>query len=79
MSVTLRLYRMGKRNMPVYRIVAIDKKKKRNGEYLEIVGVYDPMKTPADLNIDQAKFDKWIEKGAQISEGLTRLLKSKKD
>lgn len=75
MSVTLRLLRLGKKNHPVYRIVAIDKRKKRNGLYKEQVGFYDPMLQPHLLKIDDKKFNFWQEKGALISEGLQKLLK----
>ncbi len=78
MAVTLRLYRMGKKNSPVYRIVAIDKRKKRNGTYVDIIGFYNPVSNPSVLQTDQKKIDAWLKKGATISEGLTKLLKHKR-
>lgn len=77
MAITLRLYRLGKRNTPIYRIVAIDKRKKRNGTYNEIVGFYSPAANPPELKIDQKKLSAWKDKGATISEGLAKLLKQK--
>lgn len=77
MSVTLRLYRLGKKNNPIYRIVAIDKRKKRNGTYNDVVGFYSPTANPPELTIDEKKFSSWKQKGATISEGLERLLKQK--
>ena len=78
MAVSLRLYRLGKKGNPVYRIVAVDKRSKRNGSYIEAIGFYNPMKDPFQLDIDNEKFVYWQEKGAHISEGLQKILKSKK-
>ncbi len=78
MAVTLRLMRFGKRKYPTYRIVAIDKRKKRDGSYIEKVGFYNPMTEPATLEIEKEKFDAWLSKGAQISESVRKLLKHRK-
>ena len=71
--------RFGKKMSPFYRIVAIDKRKKRDGAYIEKVGTYNPMRDPAEITIEKKKFDYWTEKGAQISEGLGKLLKNPKN
>lgn len=78
MAVALRLMRLGKRGKPSYRIIAIDKRKKRDGKYIESIGTYNPLTEPAEIKINQERFDYWKEKGAVLSEGLYRLLKSKK-
>ncbi len=67
--------RVGKKGFPNYRIIAIDKRKKRDGAYIEKLGFYDPLTNPMTLTIDEQKLAKWREKGALISEGLTKLLK----
>lgn len=77
MSVTLRLYRLGKKNSPIYRIVAIDKRKKRNGTYNDIVGFYSPAAHPPVFTVDEKKLAAWRQKGATLSEGLEKLLKHK--
>ncbi len=68
---------MGKKNRPVYRIVAVEKRSKRNGRYIEALGYYDPMTEPFKFELDKEKFDNWIKKGAIISEGLQKLLNSR--
>lgn len=78
MAITLRLLRLGKRGNPSYRIVAIDKRKKRNGTYVEIVGHYNPIANPPVFTLDQKKVDYWLGKGALISEGLEKLMKHKR-
>ena len=44
MSVKIRLSRVGRRNRPHWRVVAMDSRKKRDGAFLENLGSYDPIK-----------------------------------
>ena len=75
MAAAIKLMRTGKKGMPSYRIVVIDKRKKRSGNYLDKLGFYNPLTNPAQISLDQAKFDAWVNKGAQLSEGVKKLLK----
>jgi small subunit ribosomal protein S16 len=43
MAVRLRLTRLGSKQRPFYRIVAVDSRVKRDGEYIEKVGTYNPL------------------------------------
>ncbi|MDO8609995.1 MAG: 30S ribosomal protein S16 [bacterium] len=74
MAATVRLYRIGKRHYPIYRIVVVHKREKRNGGYIEELGMYNPMTKPHTLNLDQKRFDYWKNTGAIISEGLGKIL-----
>ncbi|KKQ38751.1 MAG: 30S ribosomal protein S16 [Candidatus Roizmanbacteria bacterium GW2011_GWA2_37_7] len=74
MAVTLRLMRFGKRKQPFYRIVALDKRKKRDGAYIERIGVYNPLLADKNIQIVKERFEFWKQRGAQVSEGLSRLL-----
>lgn len=67
--------RFGKKHYPTYRIVALDKRKKRDGSYIEKVGTYNPMTEPVQVEINQERFNYWKMNGAEISEGLRKLLK----
>ncbi len=78
MSVTLRLYRLGKLKEPHYRVVAIDKRKKRNGTYIDVLGHYNPTDPDRILELDETKVTMWLEKGATMSEGFSKLLKMRK-
>ena len=75
MAVKIRLTRIGKRNQPKYRIVAIEESKKRDGGYIEKIGFYDPIPLKPIINIDKEKLTKWLKVGAKLSEGATTLLK----
>jgi small subunit ribosomal protein S16 len=78
MAVALKLYRMGKKGQPSYRIVAVNKRHKANGKYIEEIGFYNPMTEPATLNLKKDRLEYWQKVGAQISEGLRKLLKHNK-
>lgn len=74
MAVTIRLMRFGKRGFATYRIVALDKRKKRDGAYLDKIGTYNPhIEQP--FNVDYVKLNSWMKKGAQLSEGIQKLLR----
>jgi len=70
--------RFGKKKQPFYRIVALDKRKKRDGSYIENVGTYNPLLPDKNIKIIKERFDSWKLKGAQLSEGLKRLLSDPK-
>ncbi len=73
--VKLRLQRFGTTKRPFYRIVAADAKKKRDGRYLEIVGVYEPTKQPAFIEINSELAKKWLNAGAQPTDTVKSLFK----
>ena len=75
MAVKLRLTRMGSKKAPFYRIVATDSRKARDGQYIEQIGIYDPTKEPALVQIDAEVAKKWIANGAQPTETVRDLLK----
>lgn len=76
MAVKIRLTRLGKRNDPKYRIVAVEESKRRDGKYIEKIGFYDPVPNPHVLNVDTIKLNDWLSKGAILSEGAYKLLKN---
>ncbi len=80
MSVKIRLMRLGKVKSPFYRMVVIDGRKSGVSQYLEQVGSYAPMeKDPSkSLTLKNDEITKWINKGAQPSEVVRKLLTSAK-
>ncbi len=73
--VKIRLARMGAKKKPYYRIIVVDGRVRRDGTFIEILGSYDPMKEPAEIKVDLDKAKSWIEKGAQPTDTVRRLLK----
>ena len=74
MAVKMRLTRMGDKKSPFYRIVVADSRKARDGEYVDLVGTYNPLKTPEEVKIDVEKAKKWIANGAQPTDTVKALL-----
>ncbi len=71
MAVKLRLTRMGAKKRPTYRIVASDSRVKRDGQYLELIGTYNPIAKETKINEEVAL--KWLSNGAQPSDTVRNL------
>ena len=74
MAVKMRLTRMGDKKSPFYRIVVVDSRKARDGEYIEKVGHYNPTSQPEEIVIDEAKEKDWLSKGVQPTDTVKTLL-----
>lgn len=74
MAVKIRLQRLGRKNRPFYRMVAIDESEKRNGKALAVLGTYDPKANPPELKVDKTKIEEWKSKGAQSTDAVRKLL-----
>lgn len=74
--VKIRLARGGRKNRPVYTIVAADVRSPRDGKFLEKLGQYNPLAKDKMLNsVNQEGIKKWLSQGAQISTTVHSLLK----
>ena len=74
MAVKIRFARVGKKHAPIYRIVAIDSRKKRDGMCLENLGTYNP-KTKQLVQFHDERVAHWISMGAVPTEAVARLMK----
>lgn len=68
----IRLTRIGKKHQPSYRIVVTPKENPALGQYLDLVGTYNPLK--GDVKIDNEKAIEWLNKGAKPSDRVARLM-----
>jgi len=75
--VAIRLNRMGSKKRPYYRIVVIDKRRAQGGRFLEVVGHYNPLATPAQIDLNTERVNYWVSKGAQTSETVQSILRQK--
>lgn len=77
MSVRIRLTRTGKKNEAYWRIAVFDSRTRRDGRYLENLGVYDPSekKPEAKVKINLERYDHWVKQGALPTDSLARILK----
>ena len=72
----IRLWRMGKKHQPSYRIVVMDSRSSRDGGYIEQLGLYNPRTEPATIELNTEKATEWIKNGAQPSEPVSRMLRN---
>ncbi|MBE6551305.1 MAG: 30S ribosomal protein S16 [Ruminococcaceae bacterium] len=75
MAVKIRLRRLGAKKAPFYRIVVADSRYPRDGRFIDEIGYYDPMKSPAEIKVDVESAKSWIVKGAQPTETVKSILK----
>jgi small subunit ribosomal protein S16 len=67
--------RTGAKKSPSYRVVVKEKQSKRDGAYLEKLGIYNPTRNPAEIKLDMERVRYWMEKGAQPTDTVSRLIK----
>lgn len=77
--VVVRLTRLGRKKRAFFRIVCVDSRKKRDGNALEILGYYDPLKSEDKFKINMEKYNAWIEKGAKPTLAVENLVKTLKE
>lgn len=75
--LSIRLTRLGAKKRPFYRVIVAEKRSKRDGRFVEMLGYYDPCHNPADIKLNRERLDYWIERGAQPSETVRNLMKRK--
>ena len=73
--LAIKLMRTGAKKRPSYRIVVKEKQSKRDGAFLENLGTYNPTHQPAEINLKADRVQYWIEKGAQPTDTVRRLIK----
>jgi small subunit ribosomal protein S16 len=77
MAVKIRLQRMGRKKSPFYHIVIADSRSPRDGRFIEAIGSYNPTTIPATIEIDKDKALDWLQKGAQPTDTLHKILSFK--
>src|SRR5210317_1764241 len=77
MAVKIRLQRHGKKGKPFYWIVAADSRSKRDGKFLEKLGIYNPTTNPATIELDIDASVKWLQNGAQPTDTARAILSYK--
>lgn len=75
MAVKMRLTRLGDKKTPFYRIVVQDSRKSRDGEYIDQIGTFNPIANESEVNLDNAKAEEWLKKGAQPTDTVKAILK----
>jgi small subunit ribosomal protein S16 len=71
----IRLTRMGAKKKPFYRVVVMERRQRRDGSFVEVVGHYDPTVNPPIVELNMDRVHHWLACGAQPSETVHSLLK----
>jgi small subunit ribosomal protein S16 len=72
--VAIRLRRAGSKKRPFFRVVVTDSRAARDSSFVEILGHYNPRSRPAVVQVDKARLDHWLGKGAQMSNSVRTLV-----
>ena len=72
----IRLARFGAKKKPTYRVVVIQKDRARDSRAVEVVGHYNPVTDPAEVNLNHERIEHWVRSGAQMSNTVRRLVKA---
>ena len=64
MAVKIRLKRMGAKKAPFYRVVVADSRSSRDGRFIDLIGTYNPLTTPAEIKLNEEVAIKWLNNGA---------------
>jgi small subunit ribosomal protein S16 len=73
--LAIRLTRMGSKKRPFYRVIVAEKRGKRDGRFVEIVGHFNPCSQPDEVKLDHDRINYWIKCGAQPSETVRSLIR----
>jgi len=77
MAVKIRLQRHGSKKRPFYFIVVADARAPRDGKFIQKIGTYNPLTQPASVQLDRQKALDWLQKGAQPTDTVRRILSYK--
>jgi small subunit ribosomal protein S16 len=72
--VKIRLRRTGAKGRPNYRLVVADSRSPRDGDFIDIIGHFNPLTDPETVVINEEKARHWLSKGAQPTDTAARLL-----
>ena len=75
MSVRLRLTRVGGKKDPIWRVVVADQRSPRDGRVIETVGQYNAQTEPSTIKLDEERVRHWIERGAQPTDTVRKLMR----
>ena len=80
MALKIRLQRHGSTHNPVYRVVVAESAARRDGKFVETIGMYNPSPRGKDIDskLDLARADYWVSVGAQPSDTVKALIKKAK-
>ena len=73
MAVKIRLRRMGYKKHPFYRVIVADSRSPRDGRFIDLIGTYNPLTTPAEIKLNEEVAIKWLNNGAIPTDTVNNL------
>ena len=73
MAVKIRLKRMGAKKAPFYRVIVADSRSPRDGRFIDTIGTYNPLTTPAEIKLNEESAIKWLNNGALPTDTVKQL------
>ena len=72
--LSIRMTRVGSKKKPYFRVVVTEARAKRESQFVETLGTYNPRTKPAQVELDKARVTHWLGKGARPSDSVRTLL-----
>ena len=72
--LSIRMTRVGSKKKPFFRVVVTEARAKRESEFIETVGTYNPRSKPAQVELNKERVQHWLGKGARPSDSVRTLL-----
>ncbi len=72
--LSIRLKRIGQKHRPFYRLVVSDSRNRPGGTNVEEVGTYDPLPNPSKFDLNMARIDYWLSRGARPSVQVAKII-----
>jgi small subunit ribosomal protein S16 len=72
--LSIRMRRTGSKKRPFFRVVVSEARSKKEGEFIEVLGFYNPRTRPAVVEINKERITYWIKSGARPSDSVRTLL-----
>ena len=72
--LSIRLRRTGSKKRPFFRVVVSEARSKKEGQFIEVLGFYNPRTKPAVVEINKERIQHWIKSGARPSDSVRTLL-----
>jgi len=72
--LSIRMTRVGSKKKPYFRVVVTEARSKRESDFVENLGTYNPRSKPAQVEVDKVRIDHWLKQGARPSDSVRTLI-----
>ena len=72
--LSIRMRRTGSKKRPFFRVEVSEARSKKEGDFVEVLGFYNPRSKPAVVEINKERIEHWLKNGARPSDSVRTLL-----